>query len=96
MRPNLEWIGIIVEIEEVRDVYSAAARNGERTSTSSAPAAEGVDWDTATYLIAGSIHDMPALVAARRGGGTVEALSELNRRGATVDGCGARRSARDR
>ena len=51
VRSNLESIGIVVEIEEVRDVYDGRCTNGERTSTSSALDWEGGDWDTATYLI---------------------------------------------
>ena len=50
VRSNLESIGIIVEIEEVRDVYTAAHERGEDLDLL-ALGWEGGDWDTATYLI---------------------------------------------
>ena len=50
VRSNLEAIGIVVEVEEVRDVYAAAWERSDGFDLV-ALGREGGDWDTATYLI---------------------------------------------
>ena len=76
VRSNLESIGIVVEIEEVRDVLQAAHERGEDLDLL-ALGWEGGDWDTATYLIQVLSMTMPPSWLPEGVAEQLEALSEL-------------------